>query len=93
MNFNDWVKLHENEPSTPVTDGNEQAARPTGVPLDEMQIKNILKMRLEALFKELENQNFSRDKSLELLTIILKEFSQEFNLTSVQQKQAVDNIQ
>lgn len=50
--------------------------------VDDLQVKELVKRRLEMLFSELEKMNMSRPKAIEMLALILREFQQNFDLNA-----------
>ena len=52
---------------------------PQGV-MDDLQIKSIVKKRLQAFMNELEGYHLSKARAVELLSVVLQEFTNEFGL-------------
>ena len=50
--------------------------------IDDLQVRAMLKRRLEMLFEELEKMNMPRMKVVEMLSLILREFQQQFSLSN-----------
>jgi hypothetical protein len=50
--------------------------------VDDLQVKELVKRRLEMLFNELEKMNMPRNKAIQMLALILREFQNEFALSN-----------
>ena len=50
--------------------------------IDGLDVMSLLKKRLEMLFDELGKRNLPRQKAIEMLALILKEFQSEFALNA-----------
>jgi len=50
--------------------------------IEDLQVRELVKTRLEMLFKEMERMNMPRAKAIEMLAIILREFQTEFSLNN-----------
>lgn len=61
--------------------------------VDDLQVKSMIKKRLGMFFDELQGQNISRSKSIQMLALVLQEFQQEFNLNATAVRQAVKQSQ
>lgn len=92
--FSEYVSIRYNEdlgPSAIAPPENGMASMHGAV--DELQVKSMIKKRLNMLFDELQGQNISRSKSISMLALILSEFQQEFNLNNTAVRQAVKQAQ
>lgn len=50
--------------------------------IDNLDVISLVKRRLEMLFEELGKRNLPRQKAIEMLALILKEFQSEFSLNT-----------
>lgn len=56
--------------------------------INDLAGREVIKRRVQQLFEDLEKANIPRQKAIQLLAIILREFEQEFALGNSHMRQA-----